>query len=192
MKNPWQWVTIPTGTEWDDRMLAEFNRRMKILEHSLKYLGNFVAGGKTAGDGDTSPGVSDIRVLETDNTSATTITALANGEPNQILVVLMHDANTTLQPGPYLRLNGDVDWVGGVNQTRLFVTEDGVTWIEVPYVSSGILDTLATEFGAGFYILDTEAGDDILTEGGDDIITESIATGDDILTEAGDLISVES
>ena len=31
----WQWQTIPQGTAFDDRMLAELNRRMKKLEHRL-------------------------------------------------------------------------------------------------------------------------------------------------------------
>lgn len=192
MRVPWSWVSLPPGTEWNDQTLGEMNRRMKVLEHALKYMGDLVAGGRTSGDGDTDPSVSGIRLLDTANTSSTTITAFGDGEPNQILIVKMGDANTTVQHGPYLKLNGDVDWVGGVNQTRLFVTEDGTTWIEVPYVSSGVLDTLATEFGAGSDNIDSEDGKDILTEGGDEVITESILTGDDITTEAGDLISVES
>jgi hypothetical protein len=36
VKPAWTWQTIPQGTKWDDRMLAELNRRMKMLEQFLK------------------------------------------------------------------------------------------------------------------------------------------------------------
>lgn len=131
MRQDWPWVTVPVGTKWDDQMLASINRRMKNLEQSLKYAANLVAGSRVAGDGDTSPAVGGIRVLVFENSALTTVTGFTGGEPDQLLVVILHDSRTTLQNGASLVLHGGVDWVGGTGQTRAFITADGITWVEV-------------------------------------------------------------
>lgn len=133
MRQSWQWQSIPQGTLWDERALAELNRRMKALEHSLKWMSGVVAAAKTLDAGETTPGVSSLRVLVTNNTGATTITKLLNGEPGQVLVLVMGDSKTTIQHNANIRLKGDVDWVGVLNQTRWVVTVDGTVWSEVPY-----------------------------------------------------------
>lgn len=129
MRQEWPWVSVP-ATGWEP-MVRILNQRMKSLEHILKYMGNLIAGERTAANGDTSPSVSGIRLLVLENGSSTTVTGFDDGEPNQLLVVAMHDSYTTVQNGPSLILFGGGDWVGVNGQTRAFATDDGLVWVEV-------------------------------------------------------------
>jgi hypothetical protein len=127
----WTWGTVPQGTPWDARAWLLLNGRMQQLEELLGALSAAAGVLKTAADGDTAPNASRCRVLVLANTGATAITALV-GEPRQLVVVHATDAHTTLVHSAGLALAGSVNWTTAAGQARLFTTDDGASWYEVP------------------------------------------------------------
>lgn len=128
----WIWGSIPSGTEWQDRLLATFNGKLKALENFLGLLVGLAVGRKVADVDSATPSVSGVHGITFANTAPTTVTSFRNGEPGQPLIVLALDNDTTVQHGSSIRLNGNADWVVKKGETRSFWTPDAVVWYEVP------------------------------------------------------------
>lgn len=61
----------------------------------------------TISDGDATPSVADARVAVTNNSGATTITAIDDGVNGQLITFIFKDNNTKVQPGAALILSED-------------------------------------------------------------------------------------
>lgn len=134
-REQWSWTQLPTNRPYSpmqfNDLVTELNRRMKRLEHALEYFGNLGYAVRTAADGNTTPSVSGIRGLLTDNTAPTSITYFSNGEAGQSLVVEAGDGNTTVVNGSTLQLLSGSNWTPASGDRKQFFTVDGVTWKEV-------------------------------------------------------------
>jgi hypothetical protein len=84
-----------------------------------------------ATDGDTTPTVKNRSVITTDNSNPTTITALTNGLPGQIVTIRFGDANTTIAHGSLLRLAGGVSKTFNPADTVTFCMNSPTGWTEV-------------------------------------------------------------
>lgn len=105
-------------------LIQALNRRMKILEQVLGIGGDFVAFVAN----DATPSVGAARRFKTANTSATTITAFDDARIGQEIVVLIDDANTTVDfTGTTLTGNGGSDWSPGDGDYMTCVY-DGTNW----------------------------------------------------------------
>lgn len=134
-REQWSWTQLPTNQPFSPGQIndlkIEMNRRMKRLEHALEYFGSLGYGVRTAGDGNTTPSVSGVRILLTDNSGATSITYFSNGEAGQTLIVEAGDAHTTVVNGSTLQLLSGSNWTPASGDRKQFFTVDGVTWKEV-------------------------------------------------------------
>lgn len=123
----WRWYDYPT-------LAPEINRNMRRLEQELKKFERFVKGATLAPDGATEPVVTDVRVLMTSNTNATSITDFVGAVGGQHLTVIFGDDDTTLVHGiSTIRLDAETDFTGVGGDVLQFVkmVEDG-PWIEIP------------------------------------------------------------
>lgn len=92
-----------------------------------------VGGGRlhAFASGDTTPSVAGgNRAWSTANASATTITALDDGQPGQVVTIVTTDAQTTFAHSPALRLQGAVNWTAPANAT-LTLIRTASAWVEV-------------------------------------------------------------
>lgn len=95
----------------------------------LHLSGRFTMGQfRTVADGDATPAVGATGLLKTANTTATTITALDNGNEGQPVMVVFGDSNTTVDfTGTNLKGNGGVDWSPTAND-HMTCIYDGTNW----------------------------------------------------------------
>ena len=100
----------------------------------------------TFADADATPSIADADVFKTANTGSTTITALDGGITGKTVVVIIGDANTTIDfTGTTLIGNGGVDWspASGDHMTCVF---DGTNWycdVTTKAVQAGAFTTLS-------------------------------------------------
>jgi hypothetical protein len=86
---------------------------------------------KAVTDGDTTPTVANRSVITTDNSAATTITALDNGIPGQVVTIRFGDPNTTIAHSSLLRLRGAVNKTFNAADTVTFCMNSPTGWTEV-------------------------------------------------------------
>lgn len=81
-------------------------------------------------DGDTTPAVPRKRVWKTNNSAPTTITDFLQAQQGQEIEIIALDANTTVQDGAGLQLQGGGNYVMNANDTLRLIHVDGV-WYEI-------------------------------------------------------------
>lgn len=107
-------------------LVRELNRRFAVLQKALSP----VVG--TFGDGNTTPSVAASSVWRTANTGSTSITEFINGLPEQTIVLIAGDTNTTLVQNPTLLiLTAGSNLTLTLGQVVSFVTVDGTVWRQV-------------------------------------------------------------
>ena len=107
-----------------DRWQRDVERRLRILEGALLSEGFIVFQ-----DGDATPSVGGGRRFRTANTSATVITDLDAGKQGQDIIIIIGDANTTIDfSGTSLDGNGSVDWTPGTGDFLRCVKNSDDTW----------------------------------------------------------------
>ena len=121
----WTWVNVL-------QMPAQVNARFKELENVISELQSFVSRVETIADADTTPSVLGAAVLLTANSGATSISTFDDGEPGRSFKLVFGDANTTLLHGSNLQMSGNTNFKGAAGDTRIFTTDDGTLWREVP------------------------------------------------------------
>ena len=127
----WNWVALPAGTT-HEQLLQALNRRLKALEQALEITSGLAIGIGTFTDADTTPSVANIRLGITANTGATTVTTFDDGVIGQEVMIRFGDANTTLAHGSTLQLIGNANFTGATGDMKIFTTDDGTNWYEVP------------------------------------------------------------
>lgn len=125
----WVWTVLPSGTRFE-QLLAALNRRLKLLEVTLKSLSRGIGHVDALARNDATPLLGRGMMVTTQNTSATEITELRGGRPGQRVTIVFEDATTTVKHGGKILLKGDADRVGAVGTCLTLVTRDGETWIE--------------------------------------------------------------
>ena len=121
----WTWVNVL-------QMPAQVNARFKELENVISELQSFVSRVETIADADTTPSVLGAAVLLTANSGATSISTFDDGEPGRSFKLVFGDANTTLLHGSNLHMSGNTNFKGAAGDTRIFTTDNGTLWREVP------------------------------------------------------------
>ena len=121
----WTWVNVL-------QMPAQVNARFKELENVISELQSFVSRVETIADADTTPSVLGAAVLLTANSVATSISTFDDGEPGRSFKLVFGDANTTLLHGSNLQMSGNTNLRGAAGDTRIFTTDDGTVWRELP------------------------------------------------------------
>lgn len=117
----------------------------------------------TAADGDGTPSVSELSVLTTANTGSTTITSLDDGVAGQVLLLVINDANTTIDYlGTTLKGNYATDKLYQQGEALICIF-DGSNWFCTEVLP---LDSIQEISGPGAIDVTSEITE-VTTTGGD-------------------------
>ena len=102
------------------------------LSNVIAEIQGFLSVVNTFADGDTTPSILGALVHKTANTGATSISTFDDGEPGRFFIFIFGDGDTTLVHGANLQLASNSNLTGAAGDTRIFSTDDGIIWAEVP------------------------------------------------------------
>lgn len=85
----------------------------------------------TFGENNATPSVQGASVWQTNSASATSITAFLYGIPEQVIIVIAQDSNTTIVDGTDIVTASGSNITMSLGETRQFVSADGRVFREV-------------------------------------------------------------
>lgn len=122
------WKQTTAGQSLNGRIFRSANAVSVYVDDSSNRIPFVARAVQSFSANDATPSVADGRVFKTANTVPTTITMFDNGKAGQEIVVIIGDANTTIDfTGTNLEGNAGADWTPTTNDHMVCVF-DGTNW----------------------------------------------------------------
>ena len=158
----------------DDDSFATASATTLSTSESVKAYVDANSGGgasdsfTTAADGDATPSVTGVTVLQVNNTSATTITAFDDGTTAQRIVVQVLDANTSIENNSSIKLHGSATRPSQTGGYVVNMRYSGTQWVE---------ESIGSSFGATVSVLNDGSDNIAITNPVTDVAVSLESTG---------------